>query len=189
MPNDTKDVLWIFIMAVIGLFVVAIFTCSENKSTPTGPVTPPAIQNSAALEQLLNTETVDYIVSADIRDGIAYEVSTVSDAFRYGGDGAVPVSVVRAMVVWHEIDGKRILVGTAQGSISKSADMEETVNFLEPGSEYYFWTNWDNDPFDTADAFYTNVFAIKGSDSEINLNKLTGKLIRWQTAREGEIEF
>ena len=62
-----------------------------------------------------------------------------------------------------ENDDEKTYVGTSFGSISTSKDREDSINTLEPGKDYYFWTEWDNGSFVVTDAYYTNFYSTRGS--------------------------
>ncbi len=167
-----------------GILVISMITCSSDKNIMTpdpDPVPVDSINDTekAALNQLLKMEYPDLIVSSNINGNMVEDISTASWAFRYGGLVTITVAAVKAIIVWHQTDEERNYVGTSYGFISRSRDIQDPVTILKPGNVYYFWTNWDNDPFLAANAFYTNVFVVKdGSFNKENINNFIGKSLK-----------
>jgi len=162
-----------------GIMVVSTIVCGSNNSNPiiSDPDPCPPIINSEALDQLLHMERPDRIISANILGDTLYDISTISLSFLYSGDISTPVAAVRAITIWHDINGARTYIGTSYGIISTSNIVKNPVNTLEPNETYYFWTSWDNDPFVTTNAFYTNFFVKKENSLDKQVSGLIGKSI------------
>lgn len=172
--NYSNPLFYVPICLVVFGLIIIFGTCSSDNN-PIIPEPDPPTTNSAALDQLLHMEHADVIVSSNVIGDTLYDISTISLSFRYNGDVSIPVSVVRAITIWYQIGEVKTIIGTSVGFISTDSNVGVPVNRLEPGGRYYFWTNWDNDPFLSLNAFYTNFFVVK--DSSVNKNSLIGKSI------------
>jgi len=172
---DILLILWGIIFGMVCLACIYISCSNDNNPIITNP---PPINNSAALDQLLNMEHADAIVSSNVIGDTLYDISTISLSFRYNGNVSIPVAAVRAITVWYQIGEVRDFIGTSVGFISIDSNVGVPVNRLEPGGRYYFWTNWNNDPFLSLNAFYTNFFVEKENSSNKQVSGLIGKSIK-----------
>lgn len=175
MDKYSRSVLIICVIILVFNFCLSHCSSDSNPIITNPPLQPP-INNSEALDQLLHMEHADAIISSNVIGDTLYDISTISLSFRYNGDVSIPVSVVRAITIWHQLGQVRNFIGTSVGFISIDNNVGIPVNRLEPGGRYYFWTSWDNDPFLSINAFYTNFYMVK--DSSVNKrNNFIGKSI------------
>ena len=158
----------LFIITFSVLSGIIYYACNTDKTIMEPEPDPIMIEDSEALFQLLRMEHADEIISINTIGENVTELTTVSIVFGYSGEVSIPVSVIRGVSIWHQVDEMRVYVGTSYGSISKSRDREDFVDVLEPGEDYYYWINWDNEPFILDGAKYTNFYSIKGSLSKSN---------------------